>query len=238
MAFSLRPRNNAAIPLFIAFSMGAFIYSCSFPTLASSTPDSVSNPEAEAAAPNSTPSFSAPLPSESPLTLPPPNQEQRTIDQGNETVVGGSPYQRLAQTFTVTQSGYLTYVALPINCQPTTWLTIRIESASGGAPTGGVIGTQVISGSDLPSYQRGLYTSFIPIAFEAPPPVSEGELYAFTLETYAGDCDLQWSPPGDTYPGGSAYFELSENPPGWREIIDPVRDLAFQIFISEVNPVE
>lgn len=224
--------NPFMIRLSCALAFAAMVCGCTFPSTTTQPPVVTEAMSANTPSVSHPPGSSIP-PSTATPTLPPPNQEQRTIDRGIETVIGGEPNQRLAQVFTVTQSGYITHLALPINCQPTTWLTVRIEAASGSVPGGGVLGTQVVSGSELPFYQSGMYTSFIAIAFEDPPQVNTGELYAFTLETVAGDCDLHWGPEGDTYPGGAAYFELAENPPGWSEIIDPVRDLAFQIYISD-----
>jgi hypothetical protein len=238
MAYSSRNRSHLAVPLSIALAIAALVYGCSFPTTIPPTSETEVSTEVTEHVTSDTPSVSEPVPSTATPTLPPPNQEQTVIDRADETVVGGSPYQRLAQVFTVTQSGYLTHLALPINCQPTAWLTIRIEAASGGAPGGGVLGTQVVLGSELPFYQSGMYTSFTIIAFEDPPPVSAGELYAFTLETSGGDCGLHYGLPGDTYHGGSAFFEIADNPPGWREISNPERDLAFQIFISDEAVIE
>lgn len=243
MAFCLRTRNHTAIPLSLAFSIAALVCSCSFPSLGSSTPTTDVNSETPAAAPDNTPSVSTPDLSGSssttmPPTLPPADQEQLTVDRADETALGGSVDQKFAQVFTVSQSGYISHIALPLNCQSTAWITLRIVDASGGVPGGAVLATQVVSGSELTLFRDGSITSFSVIALEGAPSVSAGAMYAFTLETYAGDCNLLWGPPGDTYSDGRAFFEVSDNPPGWREISNPERDLAFQIYISSSVPAQ
>jgi hypothetical protein len=120
-----------------------------------------------------------------------------------------------------------------LDCQPTASLSVRIEDASGGAPGGQVLGSQVVPGTELSSYQDGIPGHFSMIVFSQPPAVSAGASYAFVLETSGGDCGLQWGPPGDTYPDGSLFFEASGNPPGWLPVDNPVHDLAFQIYISD-----
>ena len=230
-----RTRNYLVLPLSCALAIVALIYGCTFPSANTPIPATQPSSEGTEDASPSTPSILEPPPSSATPTLPPPDQEQTVVDLANETGIGGSVQQKLAQVFTVNQDGYISHLALPLNCQPTAWLLIRIEDVSSGAPGGGVLGSQVVLGSELVRYQSGLYTSFPIIAFENPLPVSAGTSYAFTLETIAGDCSLHWGQPGDTYPGGRAYFQASDNPPGWWAITDPERDLAFQIFISD-NP--
>jgi len=218
------------------------------PSAATPRPSSTSSAsqlrsDATEAASASTPTISDSIPTSIPSSPASPglqtaDQEQIAIDMTNQTVVGGSVQQRFAQVFTVTQSGYITAVGLPMNCQPAARLLIRIEVASGGVPGGEVLASQEFLDSALPSYLVGTSIGFPMLEFSDPPPVSAGALYAFILETEDGDCNLHWGPQGDSYPGGAAYFEVSDNPPGWREILNPVRDLAFQIFISDSTIVK
>lgn len=94
---------------------------------------------------------------------------------------------------------------------------------------------EVVSGrmfnSPVPQGRVGLHYNLV--VFRPAAVVGEGIPYAFTLETEEGDCDVWWGPPGDSYPGGKAYFHETGNPPGWLAMSVPERDLAFQIFVAD-----
>lgn len=226
MPYFRRSRNHLVIQPTIALAIAVLVYGC---TPTTTTPITSNTPSGSESSPSSAP------PSTVTPTLQPPNQEQTAILRANQTVIGGSVQQKLAQVFTVTLSGHISHIALPLDCQSAAMLTIRIETASSGGPGGQVLASQVVPGTELSSLRNGTTGNFTIIAFTDPPPVSSGALYAFTLETYGGDCGFYWGPPGDTYPAGHAYFEALGNPPGWSELDDPERDLAFQIFIIDFN---
>jgi hypothetical protein len=169
-----------------------------------------------------------------PTTLP-PDQQQMTVDEASHGGLGGNVSQRLAQSFTISRNGFLTHLGLPMSCQPSAQVTIRIEDAPGGRPNGVVLAMEVVSGrmfiSPVPQGGAGLHYNLV--VFRPSPAVGQGIFYAFTLETEDGDCDVWWGPPGDPYPGGVAYFQETGNPPGWLELFAPQRDLAFQIFVAD-----
>lgn len=214
------------------------------PSVTDPLPSSTSPPASQLrstateAAPADTPTVSEPSPTSDPASTQVakhqiPDQEQPAIDMTNQTVVGGVPEQSFAQVFTLSQTGTITSLGLPLNCQPVARLSVQIVVARDGTPSDQVLVSEVFSGSALSAFLGGANEDFTMIAFRNPPPVSAGQLYAFVLETEGGDCNLYWGPPGDSYPEGTAYFIQSGHPPGWREILNPVRDLAFQVFTAE-----
>lgn len=227
-----------AIASLIALTIAASVTGCSFPAAAPAISETIPSTDAHDSTSSDTPIVPEPLPHSATPTQQPPDQEQTDVYRANQTVIGGSPQQKLAQVFVVSRSGYITHIALPLNCQPGAWLVIRIVAATGGVPGDEILASQVVSGSDLTSYGSRTSTEFSYIAFEGPPAVSEGETYAFTLEAIAGDCGLHWGPPGDSYSGGSAFFEVEDNPPGWTQLVDPIQDLAFKIYVADSTTVE
>ena len=165
------------------------------------------------------------------LAQPMIDQEQVNVDTGSTYAVGGASEQKLAQVFTAGLSGKLTYVTVPVTCDPAATLTVTIEKTSGGVPIGSVLALETIAGSNFPTIVPSPAVGFRIVRFSNPPAVTAGTSYAVVLEAGKDSCGLYHGPAGDTYGGGAAFFDARPNPPGW-VAITPVLDLAFQTFVE------
>ncbi|MEZ5897084.1 MAG: hypothetical protein R3C51_11865 [Parvularculaceae bacterium] len=163
------------------------------------------------------------------------------IDQSNTNIdtelgflgIGGEPYQKLAQTFTVGMDGDLVALNLPILGCGGGDLVIRIVDldAAGAPDDGAILGVTRISPHEAPASYEGLYE----FRLDSSVPLSAGDRVAFTLvmepDAPTSNCSYAESPAGDLYAGGGHYFEARPNPPGWlnnEEFADENYDLAFQ----------
>lgn len=159
-------------------------------------------------------------------------QEQVNLDTSQTFALGGSSDQKLAQTFNLTRSGFISHLTFAMNCQPVATVRIRIEETTAGVPNGSVVESLDVPGTvftSLPTPAVG----FRLVEFPHPVRVSSGIDYAITLEAIGGDCGMYVGPAGSSYPGGRAYFDARPNPPGWIEFFGDdgaFRDLAFQVF--------
>lgn len=140
------------------------------------------------------------------------DQQQPVIDPGiGGITIGGGGQQKLAQVVTAGISGVLTEVRLPVACASGN-LVVEIQGvipdSQGGRPNGVVLTSQTIQGSSFPS----LFT-FNSLIFSAPVSFSVGSRFAIVLSS-AGDCTVLQGPVGDSYPGGSLFFDVRPNPVG------------------------
>lgn len=146
--------------------------------------------------------------------------------------LGGSVQQQLAQSFEVVQTGYVSHVMVPMNCQPKADVRVTVEKTTGGMPDGSVLAYE-----ELPGYLfDSIHTPTVGmrmIEFSKPPLLGPGT-YAVTLRVKGRyDCGVLPGPHGDPYPAAKAWFIASGNPPGWIELFDAggTLDLAFQVFL-------
>jgi hypothetical protein len=140
------------------------------------------------------------------LAAPVIDQEQYTVDLsvGAAAVTDTSPRQLVAQTFTPGRSGLLTHVTLPIECQPSATLLVRIEKTSGGVPNGGVLQQEVLAGTVFPAGSISPPPSLRVVDFSGPSLVAAGETYAIVLEAFGDFCSWSGGPAADSYGGGAA----------------------------------
>lgn len=159
--------------------------------------------------------------------------EQVNLDTANLLGLGGSSDQKLAQVFEVHGKGWLSHITLPMNCQPTGKVTVRIEKVDAtGAPSGSVLAEEIVPGTVFTSYPTPAI-GFRLVQFTKPVHVYPGH-YALTLETSGGDCGIYAGPRMDSYPAAAAFFDARPNPPGWIELfVSPgvYFDLAFQVYL-------
>ncbi len=127
--------------------------------------------------------------------------------------IGGDSEQKLAQSFTVGVDGNLAGLRLPIAGCGRGDLVITIREMVGGRPTGPVLRTVTVPGSDVPF----TYTGFTDFFFPAPLAVNAGDVLAFTVETVGDDsfCSYATPPGGNLYSRGEGFFDARPNPPGW-----------------------
>ena len=118
----------------------------------------------------------------------------------------------LGQSFTAGLSGSLTSVELylvdvaPSGSDP--GLTVELKSASSDLPTGSVLATATIPGSDVPS-SPGLVT----VTFSSPATLTAGQQYAILVTTTEGSSNYKWC--GD-YPASYSDGSGLDDQGGWR----------------------
>lgn len=144
------------------------------------------------------------------------DQRQPLIDNTvGGLAIGGASQEKLAQTITVGRSGHLRGVFLPIGCDSGRLIVeIRNVEAS-GAP-----GTILLARHAFPAehitaigplfrYFRFGDDDDLDLTFLA------GSRFAIVLRNPTGTCGIFRGPSGDTYTGGSGFFDALPNPPGW-----------------------
>ncbi len=157
------------------------------------------------------------------------DQEQPLIDEGAGFLgVGGDSEQKLAQSFTVGVDGDLAGLRLPIAGCGRGDLLIEIRRMSSGQPTGALLRSVTISGSDIPF----AYDGFTDLFFRVPLAVNAGDVLAFTIQTVGEGsyCSYATAPNGELYPRGQGFFDARPNPPGWisfKGFPSGPQDLAF-----------
>lgn len=108
--------------------------------------------------------------------------DQSTNFKGDGSYVGVSSSQSIAQVFTPGQSGSLTMVGLGISKSGSvTNLTIALNAASGGVPTGSALASQTLTGTDLSVITTG--QTIFDVTFTSPASVTAGSTYALVATT-------------------------------------------------------
>ena len=148
--------------------------------------------------------------------------------------VGGDSEQKLAQSFTVGVNGDFVGLRLPIAGCGRGDLIIEIRELVGSQPTGPVIRSVRVPGSDVQVSYEGFQDFFLP----APIAVSAGGKLAFTVQTIGEGsyCSYATSPDGDTYTRGDGFFDSRPNPPGWvalKGFASGPHDLAFYTLMDD-----
>ena len=156
------------------------------------------------------------------------DQEQLVTDTSRPRAVGGGPAseQKIAQTFTVGTTGFITQIRLPISCNSGELIVEIQRLGADGKPNGVVVGSERIAAGDLPTPQ----TDFKTIFFSPPLAVRSGEKFAIVLSNPTGSCGLLAGPEGDSYAGGESFFDARPNPPGWA---NRSGDFAFQTVVDD-----
>jgi hypothetical protein len=167
------------------------------------------------------------------------DQEQPAINNsGNTLVIGGTSSQMLAQTFTASRSGTLTYVSMPIACSPAATIVVEIHDVTrDGMPGIAVLASETISGSIYPGYIWPYSTSPAAglrlVEFKPAARVKAGVQYSIVLTAMGDSCSILPSIDGDWYSGGHGYFEAKPDAPGWSLLFpgSPYDDFPFQTFV-------
>ncbi len=157
------------------------------------------------------------------------DQLQPILDSSISLAVGGSSEQKLAQTFTTDVAGVLKGVYLPIACADGR-LRLSINNVEAGVP-----GTVEYSTKQIrPARITNQITTFRYFGFPDNIPVNVGDEYAIVITNATGSCGISNSPIGDTYAGGSGFFDARPNPPGWIafEETETRLDLPFMVQIK------
>ncbi len=138
------------------------------------------------------------------------DQLQPNIDNSAILAIGGSSDQKLAQTVTISTTGILKGVYLPISCADGR-LNISINDVVLGEPGSLTFTNKKIRGSRV----SNLVTQFRYFGIPGNLLVNAGDQYAIVLENATGSCGISGSPVGDSYPAGGGFFDARPNPPGW-----------------------
>jgi hypothetical protein len=162
------------------------------------------------------------------------DQEQPSIATDAAAVIGVGPPsgQRIAQVFTAGRTGLLSYVTIPIICDPRATLVVRIEGVDRDRPSGLVLAGEAISGMQISGadFGGGVY-AFRSIHLSNAPMVFAGVRYALVLSADSPGCSVAQSPIGDTYGFGDGYYEIESEGLFWAEL-GARRDLPFQTFVE------
>ena len=154
--------------------------------------------------------------------------QQSAIEPGQNTfAIGGASEQILAQVVTTGITGPLVGINVPVAGMGD--LIVEIQGVTGvGEPDGSIFLSQTFpapgSGSD----------TFVSLMFSTPMSFSVGDEFAIVLSS-TGTLGMSRAPTGDTYMGGSAFFDSRPNTPGvWvaLSIGGNPDDLAFQTVVS------
>jgi hypothetical protein len=175
------------------------------------------------------------------------DQEQPAVNNtGPALSIGGSllPFfgRKLAQVFTPAVTGSLTHVTVPVACEAGAQLTVQIQTAFGGLPSGGVITSESATGETYPPYTHPYSTTpdagFRLVQFYSRPHVDADQEYAIVLLA-SGKCSILSAPAGDFYARGRAYYQGLSRAPGWIPLAPngPSDDLSFQTFVDTTPPV-
>ena len=127
--------------------------------------------------------------------------------------IGGASHEKLAQTVTVGHDGRLRGVFLPIGCDSGRLVVEIWNVEPNGAP-----GSLLIARRAFPAEQvTAIGPVFRYFNFEDDHGLFffVGNRFAIVLRNPTGTCGIFRGPLGDTYTGGSGFFDALPNPPGW-----------------------
>lgn len=137
--------------------------------------------------------------------------------------IGGSSEQILAQVVTTGITGPLVGINVPVVGSGD--LLVEIQGVTGAEPDGSILLSQIFPGPGPGS------DTFVSFMFSTPISFSDGDLFAIVLSS-TGFLGMSMAPSGDTYIGGSAFFDSRPNQVGeWVPLGNP-NDLAFQTVVS------
>ncbi len=151
------------------------------------------------------------------LTMTAPSQAAKIIDQLQPNIdssailaIGGSSEQKLAQTITISTTGTLKGIYLPISCADGR-LSIAINDVVLGEPGSLTLTNKQIRGNRV----SNLISQFRYFGLPGNLQVNAGDRYAIVIENATGSCGISGSPLGDSYFAGGGFFDARPNPPGW-----------------------
>ena len=153
--------------------------------------------------------------------------QQAPLDPGQaQTVIGGNSDQILAQVVTTGITGPLVGINVPVAGFGD--LLVEIQGVTGAEPDGSIFLSQIFPGPGPGS------DTFVSFMFLTPISFSDGDVFAIVLSS-TGALGMSQAPIGDTYIGGSGFFDSRPNAVGvWvpLSVGGNPDDLAFQTVVS------
>ena len=153
--------------------------------------------------------------------------QQSALEPGQNTfAIGGSSEQILAQVVTTGITGPLVGINVPVVGLGD--LLVEIQGVMGHEPDGTIFLSQTFPGPGPGS------DTFVSLMFSTPMSFSDGDVFAIVLSS-TGSLGMSQAPSGDTYIGGSGFFDSRPNEEGvWVPLSDGGNpdDLAFQTVVS------
>jgi hypothetical protein len=148
---------------------------------------------------------------------------------GPHTAVTPGTDKRLAQTFTVLNTGTLTSASVVVDkfAGGNGW-TFSINAVAGGVPTDVALASTAVPESSIPPND----VSTVSVSFAPPLPVEAGQQYALVVARAAGQMGVG-SRSGDVCPG--ALFESSSGGP-FAPVGTGTLDMVFTVFVEPTPP--
>ena len=140
--------------------------------------------------------------------------------------IGGNSEQILAQVVTTGITGPLVGINVPVGGSGN--LLVEIQGVTGAEPDGSILLSQIFPGP------LSGFGTFMPLMFSTPISFSDGDVFAIVLSS-TGALGMSQAPIGDTYIGGSGFFDSRPNAVGvWvpLSVDGNPDDLAFQTVVS------
>jgi len=162
------------------------------------------------------------------------DQQQPVFDAAPGSYdLGGDSEQKLAQTVTAGRRGALVQVDLPVVCGEGATLVVKITRLdAAGQPGSRVLSTTRVPASDLFATDPPTFRS---IVLSHPPFMGSGDTYAIVIEAEGATCGLYQGSIGETYAGGSGFYDARPALPGWHAL-DEHRgtpyDLPFKTWVD------
>ena len=154
------------------------------------------------------------------------DQQSALEPMQNTFAIGGGSEQILAQVVTTGITGPLVGINVPVAGFGD--LIVEIQGVTGAEPDGSILLSQTFPGPGPGS------DTFVSLMFSTPMSFLDGDVFAIVLSS-PGSLGMSRAPTGDTYIGGSAFFDSRPNTPGvWvpLSIGGNPDDLAFQTVVS------
>jgi len=154
---------------------------------------------------------------------------QPAISSSSTLAIGGSSEQKLAQTITLSETGILKGVFLPLGCS-TGKLVITLTNVESNQPGSVILDQKRIRAHRI----NNPVTTFRYFGLPGAVTVYAGDEIAIILDNPSGTCGLSRSPDGDSYTAGAGFFDSRPNPPGWIALseTDSDWDLPFMLVIK------
>jgi PASTA domain len=157
------------------------------------------------------------------------DQQQPTI-WTNGGGLSVRPEQSVAQVVTSGVAGFLTEIRVPLDCIPTSSVTLEINDTQHLTPGTNNLARSTLPGSLFPPPNNPPAFRSVPLG--EPPFIPAQTTFAFILSATGSGCSVAPGPTltASAYPRGDAFYKT--NPPAsWQPLLS---DLAFQTFVDPV----
>jgi len=154
---------------------------------------------------------------------------QPNTSNSGALAIGGISEQKLAQTISISETGIIKGVFLPLSCS-TGKLRISLSNVESNQPGSLILSRKRIRANRI----NNPITSFRYFALPGAVSVHAGDKMAIILDNPSGTCGLSLSPDGDSYLAGSGFFDARPNQSGWVPLNDTESawDLPFMLVIK------